>query len=80
MLQAAGINSVYYELGGGLWHSIACERFPTKQLLYDLTHISKGQKFANVPQGVVHLTPAQSLEASLDGHNGQNDYYVQLAI
>ena len=75
----AGVNSVYYELGGSLGHSYAVDRFPTRALLYDLTHITRGQRFNNLPRAVQHVTANQSAEAALDGTNGQNTYYIQLA-
>jgi len=76
-LQNAGINSVYYELGGSLGHSYAVDRFATRALLYDLTHIIKGQQF-NIQKGIYKVSAEDSAQASLDGQNGNNNYYVAL--
>ena len=78
-LQAAGINSVYYEVGGGIGHAEAVSRFATQELLYDLTHIYKGQQFSYIPSGIVKVTPRESYDASIDGNNSHNDFYVILA-
>ena len=75
----AGVNSIYYELGSSLGHEYAVARFPTRALLYDLTHITRGQRFNNLPGSVQHVTGNQSADAALDGTDGQNTYYIQLA-
>ncbi|MBQ3307437.1 MAG: hypothetical protein IJG68_04515 [Bacilli bacterium] len=79
-LQNAGINSIYYELGNSLGHENAVDRFPTRALLYDLTHITKGQRFNNLPGSVQHVTGNQSADAALDSLDRQNTYYIQLAV
>jgi len=79
-LRDNGINSVYYEVQGGIGHSYAVARFPTESLIYDLTHIKKGQKFDNLPEDVQQVTSQESANAAIDGGNGNNTYYVQLAV
>ena len=77
-LQAAGINSVYYEIGGGIWHTNACDRFASRNLIYDLTHIVKGQKLA-IQSGVKKISPTVSLEGSIDHNKNGSDWYDSLA-
>ena len=76
-LLAAGINSVYYEIDGGIWHTNACDRFASNGLMYDLTHIVKGQKF-NVPRDVQHVSAQTSFDGSIDHGDGSVDWYNSL--
>ena len=76
-LRKAGINSVYYEVGGGIWHTAACDRFPSSLLLNDLFAITRGEKY-KCPNGVVHVSGQQSADGAL-GSGKKNTYYRPLA-
>ena len=75
---AAGMNVVYYEVGGDLWHTIVCDRFASADLINDLVNIRKGEKY-NVPSDIQHITSEQSLNSAIDHVNGSNTWYVTLS-
>ncbi len=76
-LQKAGINSVYYEVGGGIWHTAACDRFPNAKMLNDLFNIVLGQKY-QCPKGVIRISARQSVDGTL-GSGKKNTWYRTLA-
>ena len=74
----AGMNSVYYEVGGDIWHSNACDRFVTPEMINDLVSIEKGQKYS-VPTGIQHISAQESYDASLAGGAKGNNWYVSIS-
>ena len=75
-MQAAGMNSVYYEIGGMIGHTYACDRFPNAKMFDDLFAITKGEKY-DCPSGIVKLSSQQSVDAVLG--NNKNTWYHSLA-
>ncbi len=76
-LQKNGINSVYYEIGGGIWHTNACDRFPNAKMLNDLFNIVLGQKY-QCPQGIIKISARQSADGVL-GSGKKNSWYQTIA-
>lgn len=74
----AGMNSVYYEVGGDIWHSYACERFVTPEMINDLVSIEKGQSYA-VPSGIQHVSSQDAYDASLAGGARGNNWYIPIS-
>ena len=77
-LVEAGINSVYYEIGGSIWHTNACDRFASNNLLYDLTHIQKGQQLST-PTGIQQVSAETSAHGNIDHGDGSTDWYRRLS-
>ena len=74
----AGMNSVYYEVGGDIWHTYACDRFVTPEMINDLVSIEKGQKYS-VPTGIQHVSSQAAYDSSLAGGAHGNDWYVSIS-
>ena len=74
----AGINSVYYEVGGSIWHEAACDRFVTDAMVNDLINIEKGQRYT-VPNDVLKVSPKDAYNASVSHGGKENNWYVPLS-
>ena len=74
----AGINSVYYEIGGDIWHTNACDRFVTDAMVNDLIAIERGQKYS-VPSGVQNVSAQDAYNASITAGGTTNNWYVPIS-
>jgi hypothetical protein len=74
----AGMNSVYYEVGGGIWHVEACDRFVTDAMVKDLISIEKGARYA-LPSGIQNVSATAAYEAAVSHGGKSNPWYIPLS-
>ena len=74
----AGMNSVYYEVGGGIWHVEACDRFVTDAMVQDLISIEKGARYA-LPTGIQNVSATAAYEAAVSHGGKSNPWYIPLS-
>ena len=74
----AGMNSVYYEVGGDIWHTYACEYFVTPAMINDLVSIERGQKYT-VSSTIQKISATAAHDASLAGGAGTNNWYKPIS-
>ena len=76
-MKRRGINTIYYSIKGA-GHGATCSTYSTDELINDLAHIRKGEKY-NFPKDIIEVEYKEFEASSIDGEGKPANYYIMLS-